>query len=177
MEFRSRTWRSTNRNLDGSGIKALTHSSGYDAEGSFSNDGKHIVFTSTRNGNPNLYIMDADGSNVRQLTHQPAYNGGPFFSPDDKWVIFRSDRKKKDMLQLYAISADGKHEVELTNNLDTVNWAPYFHPSGKYIVYTMADYVAWSARCDVRPLHDGDRARRHALQRGRGDAGHRQEGD
>ena len=115
--------------------------SGYDAEGSFSADGKHIVFTSTRNGNPNLYIMNADGSNVRQLTHQPAYNGGPFFSPDDKWVIFRSDRKKKDMLQLYAISADGKHEVELTNNLDTVNWAPYFHPSGKYIVYTMADYA------------------------------------
>ena len=127
-------------NLDGSGLKALTHSPGYDAEGSFSADGKHIVFTSTRNGNPNLYVMDADGSHVRQLTHQPGYNGGPFFSPDDRWVIFRSDRKKKDMLQLYAISADGKHEVELTDNLDQVNWAPYFHPSGKYIIYTMADY-------------------------------------
>ena len=48
-------------NLDGSGIRPLTHSSGYDAEGSFSADGKHIVFTSTRNGNPNLYIMNADG--------------------------------------------------------------------------------------------------------------------
>jgi Tol biopolymer transport system component len=128
-------------NLDGSGLKALTHSTGYDAEGSFSADGKHIVFTSTRNGNPNLYVMDADGSNVRQLTHQSGYNGGPFFSPDDRWVIFRSDRKKKDMLQLYAVSADGQHEVELTTNLDTVNWAPYFHPSGKYIVYTMADYA------------------------------------
>ena len=55
--------------------------------------------------------MDADGSNVRPLTQQPGYNGGPFFSPDDRWVIFRSDRKKKDMLQLYAISADGKHEL------------------------------------------------------------------
>ncbi len=98
------------------------------------------MFTSTRNGNPNLYVMDADGSHVRQLTHQPGYNGGPFFSPDDRWVIFRSDRKKKDMLQLYAISTDGKQEVELTDNLDQVNWAPYFHPSGKYIVYTMADY-------------------------------------
>jgi TolB protein len=127
-------------NLDGSGLVALTNSPGYDAEGSYSTDGNHIVFTSTRGGNPNLYVMDADGSNVRQLTHQPGYNGGPFFSPDNRWVIFRSDRKKKDMLQIYAVSADGKKEVQLTDNLDTVNWAPYFHPSGKFFVWTMADY-------------------------------------
>lgn len=127
-------------NVDGSDLKALTHSPGYDAEGSYSHDGKHIVFTSTRGGNPNLYIMDSDGKNVRQLTHQTGYNGGPFFSPDDRWVIFRSDRQKKDMLQIYAITADGQHEVQLTHNLDTVNWAPYFHPSGKYFVWTMADY-------------------------------------
>jgi TolB protein len=127
-------------NLDGSGLSPLTHSPGYDAEGSYSADGKHIVFTSTRGGNPNIYIMDADGSNVRQLTKQPGYNGGPFFSPDGRWVIFRSDRKKKDMLQIYAISVDGRHEVQLTDHLEAVNWAPYFHPSGKYIVWTMADY-------------------------------------
>jgi Tol biopolymer transport system component len=127
-------------NIDGTGLKALTNSPGYDAEASFSFDGKHIVFTSTRDGDPDLYIMDADGSHVRQLTNQPGYDGGPFFSPDDRWVIFRSDRKKKDMLQIYAISTDGKHEVPLTDNLNTVNWAPYFHPSGKYFVWTMADY-------------------------------------
>jgi len=128
-------------NLDGTGLKPLTHSHGYDAEASFSPDGKQIVFTSTRDGgDPNLYIMDADGSHVRQLTNYPGYDGGPFFSPDGRWVIFRSDRKKKDMLQIYAISVDGKHEVQLTDNLDTVNWAPYFHPSGKYFVWTMADY-------------------------------------
>jgi Tol biopolymer transport system component len=127
-------------NLDGSGLKPLTNSPGYDAEGSYSHDGKRIVFTSTRDGDPDLYIMDADGSNVRQLTNQPGYDGGPFFSPDDRWVIFRSDRKKKDMLQIFAISADGQHEVQLTDNLDTVNWAPYFHPGGQYFIWTMADY-------------------------------------
>ena len=54
--------------LDGGHLKNLTNSKGYDAEGSFSADGKRIVFCSNRDGHLNLYIMDADGKNVRQLT-------------------------------------------------------------------------------------------------------------
>ncbi|MGH7127865.1 MAG: TolB family protein, partial [Planctomycetaceae bacterium] len=127
-------------NLDGTELVRLTDAEGYDAEGSYSTDGKQIVFTSTRDGDPDLYVMNADGSGVRQLTNTPGYDGGPFFSPDGKWVIFRSDREKEHMLQLYAISADGEHEVQLTNNLNEVNWCPYFHPSGKYIIWSGADY-------------------------------------
>jgi len=127
-------------NFDGTGLKRLTDASGYDAEGSYSPDGKQIVFTSSRDGDPDIYVMDADGSNVRQITNQPGYDGGPFFSPDGKWIIFRSDRQKEHMLQLFLISADGKTEVQLTNNLEHVNWCPYFHPSGKYLVWSGADY-------------------------------------
>ena len=137
-------------NFDGTGMKRLTDSPGYDAEGSFSSDGKHVVFTSSRDGDPDLYIMDADGSNVRQLTNQPGYDGGPFFSPDGKWVIFRSDRQKEHMLQLFAISVDGKTEVQLTDNLDHVNWCPYFHPSGKYLIWSGADYSKGPANA---PFH------------------------
>lgn len=127
-------------NLNGTGLKRLTDTPGYDAEGSYSADGKQIVFTSSRDGDPDLYIMNADGSDVRQLTNAKGYDGGPFFSPDQKWVIFRSDRDKEHMLQLFAISVDGKTEVQLTNNLDQVNWCPYFHPSGKYLIWSGADY-------------------------------------
>lgn len=126
--------------FNGTGLKRLTNSPGYDAEGSYSADGKHIVFTSGRDGDPDLYIMDADGKNVRQLVNNPGYDGGPFFSPDGKWVIYRSDRQKEHMLQIFAIRVDGKHDTQLTNNLGTVNWAPYFHPSGGYIIWTRADY-------------------------------------
>lgn len=125
---------------DGTNLTRLTESPGYDAEGSYSHDGKQIVFTSSRDGDPDLFIMNADGSNVRQLTDVDGYDGGPFFSPDDQWVIFRSDRDEEHMLQLYAISVDGKHEVQLTDDLNTVNWAPYFHPSGTGIVWARADY-------------------------------------
>lgn len=127
-------------NKDGTGLTQLTDSPGYDAEASYSHDGKRIVFTSTRDGAPDLYIMDADGANVRRLTQTDGYDGGPFFSPDDQWIIFRSDREKEHMLQLYAISVDGEHEVQLTDDLNTVNWAPYFHPSGEYIIWSRADY-------------------------------------
>lgn len=127
-------------NFDGTGLKRLTDAPGYDAEGSYSADGKQIVFTSLRDGDPDIYVMDADGSNVRQMTNAPGYDGGPFFSPDGAWIIFRSDRTKKDMLQIYAISTDGKTEVQLTDNLGQVNWCPYFHPSGKYIIWSGADY-------------------------------------
>ena len=100
-------------NPDGTGLKRTHRTPGYNAEGSYSADGKQIVFCSNRSGEDNLelYIMNADGSNVRQLTQAPnCYNGGPFFSPDGKRVIFRSDRKKKDHLQLYVINADGTGE-------------------------------------------------------------------
>ncbi|MCA8999656.1 MAG: PD40 domain-containing protein [Planctomycetaceae bacterium] len=127
-------------NVDGTHLTRLTDSQGYDAEGSYSHDGKQIVFTSSRDGDPDLYIMDADGSNVRQITDVDGYDGGPFFSPDDKWIIFRSDRQQEHMLQIYMVSVDGKHEVQLTDDLNTVNWAPYFHPSGNEFVWARADY-------------------------------------
>lgn len=131
-------------NLDGSGLRRLTDTPGYDAEGSYSPDGKHIVFCSNRSGPEDLelYIMDRDGKNVRQLTHAPGcYNGGPFFSPDGKRVIFRSDRKKKDHLQLYVINADGSGERALTDDLNWVQWGPYWYKDSKHIVYAGANHA------------------------------------
>ncbi len=131
-------------NPDGSDLRRLTDTPGYDAEGSYSPDGQSIVFCSNRNGPDNLelYIMDKDGKNVRQLTHAPGcYNGGPFFSPDGKRVIFRSDRKKKDHLQLYVINIDGTGERALTDDLNWVQWGPYWYKDSKHIVYAGANHA------------------------------------
>ncbi|HEY2840481.1 MAG TPA: biopolymer transporter Tol [Pirellulales bacterium] len=132
--------------LDGKNIHRLTDTPGYDAEGAYSPDGKLIAFCSDRDGDPDLYVMNADGSNVRQLTNSPGYDGGPFISPDGKWVIFRSDRDKEGFLQIYAIGIDGKNEVALTKNPASVNWAPYWHPSKPYIIWTGADHTDPNSR-------------------------------
>ncbi len=121
--------------VDGSNIRRITTASGYDAEGSYSSDGKQIVFTSCRaGGDPDIYVMNVDGSNARRLTKTPGYDGGPFFSPDGKRIIFRADRKQNDLLQLYIMNADGTGEQQLTDN-NEVNWGPYWHPNGRTIAF------------------------------------------
>ncbi len=133
-------------NPDGSDLRPLTNAKGYDAEGSYSDDGKQIVFCSHRDGDLQLYIMNSDGSGVRKLTDAPGcYNGGPFFSPDGKRVIFRADRKKKDFLQIHVINADGSGERQLTDT-EGVNWGPFWHPNGKHIIYSAADHSDPAAR-------------------------------
>ena len=68
---------------DGSDIKQLTKTPGYDAETTISRNGK-LVFTSMRDGDLDIYTMDANGKHVRRLTNELGYDGGPFWSYDGK---------------------------------------------------------------------------------------------
>jgi Tol biopolymer transport system component len=120
--------------LDGSNLVRLTETPGYDAEGSYSPDGRQIVFTSFRDGDAEIYIMDADGRNPRRITHAKGYDGGPFFSPDGKRIVYRSDRKDNDLLQIFVNNVEGTAERALTNN-EFVNWGPFWHPDGRHIMY------------------------------------------
>lgn len=132
--------------------KQLTNTPGYDAEATVSPKGDKIVFTSTRNGDLDLYIMDIDGKNIKQLTHELGYDGGAFFSPDGKQLVFRASRptgsdtiEYKDLLskglvaptqmELYIMNIDGTQLKKITN-LGKANWAPFFHPNGKQIIFS-----------------------------------------
>ena len=141
-------------NPDGSGLRNLTNSPGsYDAEATISPDGESIVFTSTRDGDLDIYVMDADGGNVRRLTHEPGYDGGAFFSPDGTKIVYRAHHPtdpdelaeyfalledgliRPSRVEIFIMDADGSNKKQLTNN-GAANFAPYFHPDGKRIIFS-----------------------------------------
>jgi Tol biopolymer transport system component len=124
---------------DGSNRKRLTEAKGYDAECSYSPDAKLIVFTSTRTGDPEIFIMNADGTNPRQITKVAGYDGGPFFSPDGRRIVYRSDRKNDGNHQIFTNNLDGTDEIALTDN-DLLNWCPFWHPSGRFMIFTEANH-------------------------------------
>ncbi len=139
--------------LNGNIVKQLTHTDGYDAEATVSPKGDKIVFTSTRSGDIELWVMNMDGSNPIQITHELGYDGGAFFSPDGSKIVFRASRPKtseeikeyKELLsqnlvaptnmEIFVCDADGKNLRQVTN-LGKANWAPFFHPSGKKIIFS-----------------------------------------
>ena len=138
-------------------LKRLTRSPGYDAECSYSPDGNHILFVSDRDGDADIYTMNADGENVRQLTNSAGYDGGPFYSPDGKWITYRTDRIEKDLLQIHVMRSDGSSDVAITQGRG-VRWAPFWHPTKPWLIWTGADhsdptkrpnYDLWIARYDI----------------------------
>lgn len=139
--------------IDGSNIKRMTSTDGYDAEATVSPKGDKIVFTSTRDGDPELYLMNIDGSEQTRLTFEKGYDGGAFFSLDGKKIVFRASRPKteKDLqdynelvkdgyvrptaLEIYVMDANGKNMKQLTN-FGKASFAPFFHPDGKRIIFS-----------------------------------------
>ncbi len=126
-------------NPDGSDLKRLTTTHGYDAECGYSADGKSIAFTSQRDGDLEIYVMDADGGNPRRITNATGWDGGPFFSPDGQSIIYRADRLQDKNLQLRIVGADGANDRALTDN-KVFNWCPFWHPSGRLFVFTRVDH-------------------------------------
>ncbi len=119
---------------------------GYVAEGSISPDGRTLLFArmvDAESKDLDLYVMDLESGVEHRVVQAPGYDGGPFFSPDGKSICYRSDRRGTDELQIYVarltFDAEGRpngsrDERALTDNAH-VNWAPYWHPSGKFLVY------------------------------------------
>ena len=139
-------------NADGTGLRRLTSTPGYDAEATVAKDGR-IVFTSTRDGDMDIYSMTADGTDVRRLTNLPGPDGGAFFSADGSKIVFRGRHTppgkelddylallKKGLwrptsLDVFVMNRDGTGLTQVTRDLGGANWAPFFAPDGKRIIF------------------------------------------
>ena len=105
-----------------------------------------------RDGDLDIYTMDANGKHVRRLTNELGYDGGPFWSYDGKHIVYRAyhpqtEKEKSDYigllkqnlirpttLEIWVMNADGSNKRQVTHN-GKANFAPYFFPDGKRILF------------------------------------------
>ena len=138
-------------NADGTNLRPLTTTPGYDAEATIAPDGL-ISFTSVRDGDMEIYTMRADGSGVKRLTSNPGPDGGPFFSWDGKKIAYRGRPLtpgaeltdylallkdhlwRPTKLELYVMDRDGSHNTKVTS-LGAASFAPSWHPDMKRLIF------------------------------------------
>ena len=138
-------------NPDGTNLRPLTTTPGYDAEATIAPDGL-IAFTSLRHGDMEIYTMKGDGSDVKRLTSSPGPDGGPFFSFDGKRIAYRGRPLSpgpeltdylallKDhlwrptKLELYIMDRDGRNNSKVTA-LGAASFAPSWHPDGRRLIF------------------------------------------
>lgn len=91
-----------------------------------------IVFVSDRNGNEDIYVMNANGTNVVQLTDNPASDRSPVWSPDGTKIAFVSNREWNS--DIFVMNADGTDVVQLTDSFaEDLN--PAWSPDGTRIAF------------------------------------------
>jgi Tol biopolymer transport system component len=137
--------------VDGTNQEVIIASDSYDAEATVSQDGKYMIFTSTRSGDLELWRYEFETAELLQLTDELGYDGGAFFSHDSRKIVWRASRpigeqaaQYKELLaqglvepselNIFVSDIDGKNVKQITD-LHGANWAPYFHPSDKKVLF------------------------------------------
>lgn len=125
----------------------------YVAETTIDPNGKYMTWTTDADGDLDIYRSKLDGSDVRRLTNVVGYDGGPFVSWDGKKIVYRRQPEdtaqqqsdyhdllkehlvRPSRLEIWIMDADGSNKRQVTN-LGRANFAPFLHPSGKFIVFS-----------------------------------------
>ncbi len=110
----------------------LTSNAVADSNPAWSPDGTHLAFTSVRDGNNEIYLMNADGSDVRRLTNSVYADYQPTWSSDGTRIAFVSERDGNP--EIYVMSADGSNPVRLTSDPGADNEPDWSH-SGDRILF------------------------------------------
>ena len=102
------------------------------SSGTFPGTNGKIIFASDRDGNKEIYVMDADGSNQTQISNHTKNDSEPSWSPDGSKIALQSERDGKK--EIYVMDADGSNATRLTNN-STREYYPSWSPDGSKIAF------------------------------------------
>ena len=129
---------------------------GYCAEASWDPSGRYVLYANVdpakqtgEKPDADIWVFDTSTKAQIPMVIAPGYDGGPFWSPDGSKICYRSDRAGTDLLQIYVSEVErtiGKHpspvgvkrEFQLTTN-EHVNWGPFWHPCGEFLVYATSE--------------------------------------
>jgi TolB protein len=123
-------------------LRRATPDTGQAMDPAFSPDGSRIAFVSTRDGNPEIYVMDADGRQLVRVTNDPLADGRPVFTADGAGLVFQSLRGGR--LGIYAAALDGTGLRPLA--ADSASQTPTLSPDGGTIAYASVrnkNYDIW----------------------------------
>ena len=140
------------RNPDGVNEFRVTDQPDYSPR--WSPDSKRIAFLSTRDGNPEIYIMDRDGSGLVRITDTEAAEYDIAWSPNGKFLAFVSEQDGNP--ELYSVSEDGSDHKRLTYNT-VIDNGPAWSPSGNELAFV--SYLDGDADIFVMDI-DGSNQRR-----------------
>jgi TolB protein len=90
----------------------------------FSPDGTKIAFTSNRDGNDEIYIMNTDGSGVRRLTNHPEIDVTPTWSPAGNQIAFTSNRSGTPQIWIVNVDGSGVQQITRESWCDRATWSP-----------------------------------------------------
>ena len=96
-------------------------------------DGTRVAFSSIRDGDLEIYVMDADGGNPVNLTRDDAYDSGPAWSPDGQRIAFERSSGGRGGPQIYVMNADGSGVEWLTEDPEAWGHRPAWSPDGSAI--------------------------------------------
>ena len=97
----------------------------------WSPDGTEIAFSSYRDGNSDIYVIDADGKNLIRLTQNPGYDSIPNWSPVGRKIAFTSHRNT----EIHVMDVEGKNLIRLTRN-PASDAHPSWSPDGQNIAFS-----------------------------------------
>lgn len=127
-----------------------------------SKDHTRIAFVSDRDGNYEIYSMEADGSDVFRLTQNDGDDLEPDWSPDGAQIAFRSYRGDTLLGDIYIMDAHGSNIINITNNPHNDDRYPSWSPDGQWIAfsrmmpYSSDIYVVSRDGSDLRKIVDGN---------------------
>ena len=116
------------------------------SSGAFPGTNAKIAFQSNRDGNDEIYVMDADGSNQTNLTNSnDLYEGSPSWSPDGTKIVFRSAGRgyfggAGQNGDIFVMDANGSNQTNLTNGVGSYH-SPSWSPDGSKIVFSKSSEI------------------------------------